>query len=137
MKIASYNVENLFDLYKSGNEYKEYIPNTKSNWNQRTYKIKLKNIAKVIVEIDADIMLKATKVDGIYDSDPETNPDAKFIPEITYQEALEKRLKVMDATALSLCMDNDIPLVVFKLDEPGNILKAINGEAVGTRVYQN
>lgn len=85
-------------------------------------------------EIHADILMKATKVDGVYDSDPEKNPDAKFIKQITYMEVLEKQLQVMDMTAISLAMDNHLPLVVFNLLTGGNIRSAVCGEAVGTRI---
>jgi uridylate kinase len=85
-------------------------------------------------EVGADIMLKATKVDGIYDSDPKTNANAKRFRELTYIEFLNKGLKVMDATAISLSMDNRLPIVVFDLSTPGNIKKAVCGEEIGTTV---
>jgi uridylate kinase len=85
-------------------------------------------------EIHAEILLKATKVDGIYDADPETNKDARFIKRISYMEVLERQLKVMDMTAISLAMDNQLPLAVFNLNAPGNIRKVICGEDVGTRI---
>ena len=85
-------------------------------------------------EVGADIMLKATKVDGIYDSDPKTNANAKRFRELTYIEFLNKGLKVMDATAISLSMDNRLPIVVFDLSKPGNIKKAVCGEEIGTTV---
>ncbi len=85
-------------------------------------------------EIGADVILKATKVDGIYDSDPMKNPDAKKYERITYSEALAQRLQVMDSTAFSLCMDNRMPIVVFNMNEPDNIRRAVLGETVGTRV---
>jgi len=85
-------------------------------------------------EIGAEIILKATKVDGIYDSDPMKNPDAKKYEYITYSEALEKRLKVMDSTAFSLCMDNHMPIIVFDMNKPENIRRAVLGEKVGTLV---
>jgi len=85
-------------------------------------------------EIRAEILLKATKVDGIYDSDPVKNKDAVFIQKITYREVLEKRLQVMDMTAISLAMDNQLPLVVFNLKAKGNIRKFVCGEDVGTRI---
>jgi uridylate kinase len=85
-------------------------------------------------EIHAEILLKATKVDGIYDSDPVKNKDAVFIKKITYREVLEKRLQVMDMTAISLAMDNGIPLVVFNLRTEGNIRKFVCGEDIGTRI---
>lgn len=85
-------------------------------------------------EIHAEILLKATKVNGLYDSDPEKNADARFIKTISYMEVLEKQLKVMDMTAISLAMDNQLPLMVFNLKEKGNIAKVILGENVGTTI---
>jgi len=85
-------------------------------------------------EIHAEILLKATKVDGMFDSDPVVNKNAKFIKSITYMEALEKKLKVMDMTAISLAMDNQLPLVVFNLSGKGNIRKVVCGENIGTRI---
>jgi uridylate kinase len=85
-------------------------------------------------EIGAEVILKATKVDGIYDADPRKVPDAKKFTQITHMEALSRRLNVMDATALSLCMDNKLPIIVFDLNQRGNILRAVQGEAVGTLV---
>lgn len=83
-------------------------------------------------EIHADILLKATKVDGLYDSDPKTNSTAEFIRSIKYMEVLERQLKVMDMTAISLAMDNHLPLVVFSLTGKSNIQKIVCGESVGT-----
>ena len=85
-------------------------------------------------ETHAEILLKATKVDGIYDSDPVKNKNATFIKKITYREVLEKRLQVMDMTAISLAMDNQLPLVVFNLRTKGNIRKFVCGEDIGTRI---
>jgi uridylate kinase len=85
-------------------------------------------------EVGADVILKATKVDGIYDSDPVTNPNAVRFRELTYIEFLNKGLKVMDATAISLSMDNRLPIVVFDLFASGNIVKAVCGEEIGTVV---
>ncbi len=85
-------------------------------------------------ELDVDVLMKATKVDGVYDSDPVTNPDAKRFERISYMEVLNRGLHVMDATATSLCMDNNMPMIVFDLTEPGNIARALRGEAVGTTV---
>jgi uridylate kinase len=85
-------------------------------------------------EIRAEIILKATKVDGIYDSDPKQNPNATRYETVTYTEALTKRLKVMDSTAFSLCMDNRVPIVVFEMSNPQNITKVVCGEKVGTLV---
>jgi len=85
-------------------------------------------------EIGAEVILKATKVDGIYDSDPKKNPKAKRYSDITYLEALRKQLKVMDSTAFSLCMDNKMPIIVFELFRPHNLKRVIMGEKVGTVV---
>jgi len=85
-------------------------------------------------EIGAQVILKATKVDGIYDADPLTHPNAQRFINITYQEAISRRLAVMDSTALSLCMDNNIPIIVFDLFAARNIHKAVMGESVGTLV---
>jgi len=85
-------------------------------------------------EIHAEILLKATKVDGVYDSDPEINKDAKFIKNITYMGVLEKQLHVMDMTAISLAMDNDLPLQVFGLMGKGNIKAVVCGGSVGTKI---
>ncbi len=86
------------------------------------------------VEINADLLIKATKVDGIYDSDPKKNPDAKKFDRLTYMDALNKQLQVMDATAISLCMENHMPLMVLNLWEEGSLKKALMGEKVGTLV---
>ena len=86
-------------------------------------------------EIEADVILMAKKnTDGVYDSDPRLNPDAKKFNELEYIEVLQRGLGVMDSTAISLCMDNKIPIVVFSIDEPGNILKAALGQDIGTIV---
>ncbi|MDR3592789.1 MAG: UMP kinase [Negativicutes bacterium] len=86
-------------------------------------------------EIEADVILMAKRnTDGVYDSDPRYNPDAKKFEELEYMELLSRGLGVMDSTATSLCMDNKIPLIVFSIDEPGNILKAAFGENIGTVV---
>ncbi|NLD42825.1 MAG: UMP kinase [Chloroflexi bacterium] len=86
------------------------------------------------MEINADILLKATKVDGIYDSDPLTNPSAQRFERLTYLQALNMGVRVMDSTALSLCMDNNLPLMVFKLLPPDSLSRAIRGEPIGTLV---
>jgi uridylate kinase len=86
------------------------------------------------LEIKADVIMKATKVDGIYTSDPMKDPDARRYDRISYLEALEQRLQVMDATAISLCMDNRLPILVFNLRTPGNLRRAVLGEAVGSVV---
>ncbi|HLM61376.1 MAG TPA: UMP kinase [Pyrinomonadaceae bacterium] len=90
------------------------------------------------LEVKADIILKGTKVDGIYTADPMTNPDATRFEKISYQEVLEKQLKVMDASSISLCMDNNLPIMVFNMRESGNILKAVQGDlTIGTLVTVN
>ena len=86
------------------------------------------------MEIGADVILKATKVAGVYDTDPLLNPDARKYDELTYLDVLKKQLKVMDATAISLCMEHQIPIVVFSLKEKGNIKRVVLGEKVGTKV---
>ena len=83
-------------------------------------------------EINAEIIFKATNTDGVYDSDPKTNPDAKKYTEVSFGEILAKDLKVMDSTAASMCRDNNIPVMVFSLKDPENIIRAISGENVGT-----
>lgn len=85
-------------------------------------------------ELDVDCLMKATKVDGVYDSDPMTNPDAKRFDHISYMDVLQKGLHVMDATATSLCMDNEVPMIVFDLAKEGNIKAALLGEDVGTTI---
>ena len=87
-------------------------------------------------EIDADIILKATMVDGVYDSDPKTNPDAKKFDKISFADVLKYDLKLMDSTAAAICKDNNIPIIVFSLDDPDNIVAAGCGENVGTLVEQ-
>lgn len=87
-------------------------------------------------EIKADVLLKATRVDGVYDSNPETNPDAKFLRTLTYREALQSGLQVMDAAAIALCMDNGIPIKVFNLRVRGNILRVVTGEDIGSLVSE-
>jgi len=86
------------------------------------------------MEIKAEVILKATKVDGIYSADPVTNPGATKFDTLSYLDVLDRRLKVMDATAVSLCMDNKLPIVVFNLREPGNMKRAVLGEPIGTTV---
>jgi uridylate kinase len=86
------------------------------------------------VEIKADVILKGTKVDGVYDSDPKQNPKAKKFEHLKYMDVLKQQLKVMDSTSISLCMDNELPIVVFNLFEKGNIKKVVMGENIGTRV---
>jgi uridylate kinase len=86
------------------------------------------------MEIKAEVILKGTKVDGIYTADPMLVPDATKYPTISYLQVLERQLKVMDATAISLCMDNKLPIVVFNLREGGNVRRVVMGEAIGTTV---
>jgi uridylate kinase len=86
------------------------------------------------MEISADVLIKATKVDGVYDSDPHRNPDAVRFDHLTHMETINKRLEVMDSTAISLCMDNNLPILVLDLWQPGALLKAVYGEPVGTLV---
>jgi len=88
-------------------------------------------------EIGAEVILKATKVDGIYDCDPLKNPNAKKFERISYSEALARRLQVMDSTAFSLCMDNKMPIIVFDMSNTENIRRAVMGETVGSLVSEN
>ena len=86
------------------------------------------------IEVGADVVLKGTKVDGVYSSDPKKQPGATFFPRIGYMDILNQDLKVMDSTAISLCRDNRLPLIVFNVGVRGNLVKIVNGEAVGTVV---
>ncbi|NOZ56652.1 MAG: UMP kinase [Calditrichaeota bacterium] len=86
------------------------------------------------VEVEAEAILKGTKVDGVYDSDPMTNKDAKRYDHLTYMDIIRKQLKVMDTTAVTLCMDNDLPIIVFNLRKHGNLKRVLLGEDVGTKV---
>ncbi len=86
------------------------------------------------MEIDAEVVIKATKVDGVYDMDPMKHPEARRFDHLTYIEALNLGVKVMDATALSLCMDNDLPIIVFKLEPPDSLVRVISGEKIGTLI---
>lgn len=86
------------------------------------------------MEIKADVILKATKVDGVYDADPQEVPDAKMFSQITYLDVLSRQLAVMDTTAISLCMNNSLPIIVFNLNVPGNLKRVVLGEKVGSRV---
>jgi uridylate kinase len=86
-------------------------------------------------EVGAEAVLKATKVDGVYSSDPVSNPDAVLLESLTYMDVLAQRLRVMDSTAITMCMENNIPIRVFNLAKPGNIAAAVRGESVGTRVH--
>lgn len=87
------------------------------------------------IEVEADVMLKGTRVDGIYTADPEKDPTATKFTEITYDEVYTRGLKVMDLTATALCKENNLPIVVFDMDTPGNLAKVIAGEPIGTLVY--
>jgi uridylate kinase len=87
------------------------------------------------VEIKADAIIKGTRVDGVYDSDPEKNPSAFKFDKISYLDILKKNLKVMDLTAVSLCQENNLPMVVFNMDKPGNLLRVVKGETVGTVIH--
>ena len=84
------------------------------------------------VEIGADVIVKGTRVDGVYDSDPEKNPNAIKFDKISYIDILKNNLRIMDLTAVSLCQENNLPMMVFNMDLPGNLLKLVMGEAVGT-----
>jgi uridylate kinase len=86
------------------------------------------------LEMQADVVLKATKVDGVYDKDPVKNGDAKIFERIDYTEVLSRNLRVMDSTAISMCRDNNLPIVVFNLEQKGNIRRVICGEPIGTKV---
>lgn len=87
------------------------------------------------VEIEADVIIKGTRVDGVYDSDPEKNPNAMKFPEISYLDVLKKNLDVMDMTAITLCRENKLPILVFNMNKPGNLKRLMVGEEVGTKVH--
>jgi uridylate kinase len=87
------------------------------------------------MEIGAEVIFKATRVDGVYDADPVTHPNARRFEELTYIDVLNRQLQVMDSTAISLCMDNDLPILVFNMMRPGNVLKAVLGARIGTLVH--
>jgi uridylate kinase len=86
------------------------------------------------VEIESDVILKGTRVDGVYDSDPEKNSNALKFDNLTFDQAYDKQLKIMDMTAFTLCKENEIPVVVFDMNNPGNLKKVILGEKIGTLV---
>ncbi len=86
------------------------------------------------IEVEADAILKATKVDGVYDKDPMEHKDAVMFKKLTYMDVVSKRLKVMDSTAVTLCMDNKLPIIVYNLNQPGNLRKIVLGEEIGTKV---
>ncbi len=88
-------------------------------------------------ELGAEVLLKATKVDGVYTADPKTHPDASLIPRLTYLECLKQELKVMDAAAISLCSENKIPIIVFNMNVPDNIVRVVLGERIGSVVEGN
>ncbi|OJU53315.1 MAG: UMP kinase [Bacteroidales bacterium 45-6] len=87
------------------------------------------------IEVEADVMLKGTRVDGIYDSDPEKNPNAVKFQTISFDEIYNRGLKVMDLTATTMCKENNLPIIVFDMDTPGNLKKVMNGEEIGTYVH--
>jgi uridylate kinase len=87
------------------------------------------------IEIEADVVLKGTRVDGIYTEDPEKNPNAERFSKITYDDVIQKGLNVMDMTAFTLCHENHLPIIVFDMNKPGNLLKIIKGEKIGTLVH--
>lgn len=91
-------------------------------------------VALRAAEIEADVVLKATKVDGVYDADPVLHPEATLISELSYMEVLERGLRVMDSTAITMCMENDLPIRVFDISAPGNIARAVRGEPIGTLI---
>ena len=93
--------------------------------------------AQRALEIGAEAVLKGTKVDGVYDADPNTTPDAVRFDRLDYSEYLSRGLKVMDTTAVSLCMDNGLPIVVFDLMEEGNVARAVRGERIGTLICRS
>jgi len=86
------------------------------------------------IEMSADVILKATKVDGVYSEDPLVNPEAEFLPDLTYRDVINNELQVMDAAAMSLCRENDLPVIVLNIRKPGAILSALRGERIGTLV---
>jgi uridylate kinase len=87
------------------------------------------------IEIEADVMLKGTRVDGIYTADPEKDPTATKFHDITYEEVIARGLKVMDITATAMCMQNNLPIYVFNMDEKGNLKRVMDGEEIGTLVH--
>ena len=88
------------------------------------------------VEIEADVIIKGTRVDGVFDSDPEKNPNAVKYPEISYMDVLKKNLSVMDMTAITLCRENKLPILVFNMNQPGNLKRLVMGDDIGTRVSE-
>jgi uridylate kinase len=88
------------------------------------------------VEIEADVIIKGTRVDGVYDSDPEKNPNAIRFPNISYMDVLKRNLNIMDMTAITLCRENKLPILVFNMNRPGNLKRLVMGEAIGTKVFE-
>ena len=86
------------------------------------------------VEIEADVLLKGTRVDGVYTADPEKDPSASRYESVSFQEVLDKKLRIMDQTAFTMCMENNLPIVVFNMDKPGSLQKVISGEKIGTLI---
>jgi uridylate kinase len=86
------------------------------------------------IEIEADVIIKGTRVNGVYDADPEKHPNAVHLPRLSYRDVLERNLRVMDLTAITLCQENGLPIIVFKINEPGNLLRLVDGEAIGSLV---
>jgi uridylate kinase len=86
------------------------------------------------VEMEADVMLKGTRVDGVYSADPEKNPEAKKYDEISFKEALQKELRILDLTAFTMCLENDLPIIVFNMNEKGSLKKLLTGEKIGTLI---
>jgi uridylate kinase len=86
------------------------------------------------VEMEADVMLKGTRVDGVYTADPEKDPEAEKYDEITFEEALHKELRILDLTAFTMCKENELPIIVFNMNEKGNLKKLVSGEKIGTLV---
>ena len=86
------------------------------------------------IEIQADVVLKGTRVDGVYSSDPEKDPSATKYSSLSFQEAYEKGLNIMDMTAFTLCQENNLPIIVFDMNKPGNLMKILNGEPAGTLI---
>lgn len=103
-------------------------------WNRKSFLFNWYCAALRTAEISADIIFKATNVDGVYTGDPKKDKAATKFDEITYIEVLNRKINVMDSTATSLCMDNNIPILVFDINQKGNLLKAVKGEKIGTIV---
>jgi uridylate kinase len=87
------------------------------------------------IEMNADVIIKATKVEGVYSADPVKHPDAEFLPRVSFMDALTRELGVMDAAAISLCKENTLPIIVLSLAEPGAVARAVRGEQIGTLVH--